>query len=181
MINDREILHGRGRETVLQEQGLRETRLPENRLPESNGRSFAAVLNDLKVEGMAFVNTRLEMLKAEMNEKVAALKASLPMLVIGVVFALTAWLVLTAAIVCIIAVAFGPGVMSWFYATLIVGVAYLLIGGAAAFFAMSEMKRANLKPERTLRVLRQDQVFLQRESSSVVNEVKEDIKIRRAA
>jgi uncharacterized membrane protein YqjE len=175
VINDREILHGQ-RRTVFDEH-----RLQENRLHETNGRSFAAVINDLKAEGKAFVNTRLEMLKAEMNEKVAALKASLPMLVVGAVFALTAWLVLTAAIVCIIAVAFGPGMMSWFYATLIVGLAYLLIGGAASFFAMSEVKRANLKPERTLRVLKQDQVFLQSESNSVVNEVKEDIKIRRAA
>jgi uncharacterized membrane protein YqjE len=165
VINDREILHGR-RETVLHEH---------------NGRSFAAVVNDLKAEGKAFVNTRLEMLKAEMNEKVAALKASLPMLVVAAVFALTAWLVLTAAIVCIVAVAFGPGMISWFYATAIVGIAYLLIAGATGFFAYSEMKRANLKPERTLRVLRQDQAFLQSESNSVVNEVREDIKIRRAA
>jgi hypothetical protein len=105
------------------------------------------------------------------------------MLVVGLVFALSAWLVLTAALVCIVAVAFGPGMMSWFYATLIVGGSYLLIGGAAAFFAMSEMKRANLKPERTLRVLKQDQLWLQNESSAAVTDVKEDISIatRRAA
>lgn len=160
MINDREVLHGR-REAVLHE---------------DNGRSLSAVVNDLKAEGKAFVNTRLEMLKAEMNEKIGAIKAAIPMAVVGLVFALTAWFVLTAALVCIIAVAFGPGMMSWFYATLIVGVAYLLIGGAAAFFAISEMKRAKLTPERTLRVLKQDQVWLQHESSSAVSDVKEDVR-----
>jgi uncharacterized membrane protein YqjE len=158
--------------------GRRETVLHEH-----NARSLSAVINDLKAEGRAFVNTRLEMLKAEMNEKIGAIKAAIPMMVVGLVFGLTAWMVLTAALVCIIAVAFGPGMMSWFYATLIVGGAYLVIGGAAAFFAMSEMKRANLKPERTLRVLKQDQVWLQNESSAAVTDVKEDISIatRRAA
>jgi uncharacterized membrane protein YqjE len=165
VINDRDVTYAR-RETVIHEH---------------NGRSISAVINDLKSEGKAFVNTRLEMFKAEMNEKVTAFKAAMPMLIVGVVFAFTAWLVLTAALVCIIAVAFGPGKMSWFYATAIVGVAYLLIGGLAAWFGASELKRANLTPERTLRVLKQDQVFLQQESSSVVTEVKEDLSIRRAA
>ena len=170
MINDREILHGR-RETVIR----------NTVVVEPNGRSLSAVVNDLKVEGKAFLNTRLEMLKAEMSEKLSAIKAALPMMIVGAVFALTAWLVLTAALVCIIAKAFGPGVISWFYATAIVGVAYLLIGGAAAWFASSELKRASLKPERTLRVLKQDQVWLQNESASVADEVKQDLTIRRAA
>ena len=146
-----------------------------------NGRSLSAIVNDLKIEARAFVNTRLEMLKAEMKEKVDAWKSAIPMIIVGVVFAGTAWLVLTAALVCIIAIAFGPGVMSWFWATIIVGGAYLLIGGAAAFFALSEVKKNNLKPERTMRVLKQDQVWLQNESSSAVTDIKDDLKIRRVA
>jgi CRISPR/Cas system-associated protein Csm6 len=71
--------------------------------------------------------------------------------------------------------------MSWFYATLIVGLAYLLIGAAAAFFAYSEITKASLTPERTIRVLKQDQVWLQRESNDTATELKEDISVRRAA
>ena len=168
MINDREILHGRRDSTVI--------------VGEGSSRSFAAIVNDLKAEGRAFLHTRLEMLKAEMNEKIGAWKSAMPMIALGLVFAGTAWLVLTGAIVCIIAAAFGPGIMSWFYATLIVGLTYLLVGAAAAFFAYSEIKKNSLKPERTLRVLKQDQVWLQNESSSAATDLKEDLRIvRRAA
>jgi uncharacterized membrane protein YqjE len=164
VINDREILHGR-RDTIVGE-----------------GRSLSAIVNDLKAEVRAFLNTRLDMLKTEMNEKIGAWKSALPLIIVGAVFALTAWLVLTAALVCIIAAAFGPGIMSWFYSTIIVGILYLLVGGGAAFFAMSEIKRNSLKPERTLRVLKQDQVWLQNESSSAASDLKEDLRIvRRAA
>lgn len=167
MINDREILHRRH----------------DTALHEHSGRSLNAVIADLKNEGRAFVNTRLAMLKAEMSEKTAHIKSAVPMLVIGLVFALTAWAVLTTCVVCVIAAAFGPGVLSWVWATLIVGVAYLLIGGAAGFFAYGEIKHASLTPERTLRVLKQDQEWLQRESSSTVTDIKEDVKheLRKAA
>jgi len=173
VTNDREILHGR---PVVRDSAVR-----DNVVYEPNGRTLSAVVNDLKIEGKAFLNTRIEMLKTEMNEKVGAIKSSIPMLVVGLVFGLTAWLVITAAIVCIIAAAFGPGVMSWVYATAIVGVAYLLIAGIAGSFAYSEIKRANLKPDRTLRVLKADQAWLQNESSATATEIKNDISIRRAA
>lgn len=163
MINDRDVVYERRTDIA------------------DNGRSLSAIVSDLKIEAKAFLNTRLEMLKAEMKEKVGAWKSAIPMIVVGLVFAGTAWLVLTGAIVCIIAVAFGPGVMSWFWATIIVGGAYLLIGGAAAFFALNEIKRNTLKPERTMRVLKQDQVWLQNESSSAVTDLKDDLKIRRVA
>jgi len=146
-----------------------------------NGRSLSAIVNDLKIEAKAFINTRLEMLKTEMKQKVSAWTSAIPLIAAGVVFLGTAWLVLTAALVCIIAVAFGPGMMSWFYATIIVGGAYLLIGGAAAFLALSEIRKNNLKPERTMRVLRQDQVWLQKESSSAAADLKDDLKIRKVA
>jgi uncharacterized membrane protein YqjE len=163
VINDREILHGH------REQADHVTYI-------NNGRSLNAVITDLKNEGRSFINTRLAMLKAEMNEKMSHIKSALPMLAIGLVFALTAWAVLTGCLICVIAAAFGPGILSWVWATLIVGVAYLLIGGAAGFFAFSEIKRASLTPERTLRVLKQDQEWIQRESSTTVTDVKEDVK-----
>lgn len=163
MINDRDVVYERRTDVA------------------DNGRSLSAIVNDLKTEARAFLNTRLEMLKAEMNQKVSAWKSAIPMIVVGLAFAGTAWLVLTAAIVCIIAAAFGPGVMSWFWATLIVGGAYLVIGGAAAFFAFSEIDKNTLKPERTMRVLKQDQAWLQNESSSAVTDLKDDLRIRRVA
>jgi uncharacterized membrane protein YqjE len=163
VINDRDVVYERRSDVA------------------DNGRSLSAIVNDLKVEARAFLNTRLEMLKTEMKEKVDAWKSAIPLIAVGLVFAGTAWLVLTAAIVCIIAAAFGPGVMSWFWATIIVGGAYLIIGAAAAFFAISEINKNTLKPERTMRVLKQDQVWLQNESSSAVTDIKDDLKIRRVA
>jgi phosphate/sulfate permease len=52
-------------------------------LREHHERSLADVVNEIKVELKEFLVTRFEILRAEMNENFTALKAGIPMLLIG--------------------------------------------------------------------------------------------------
>ena len=71
-----------------------------------NGKNLGSVVTELKGEFKEFASTRLSMLQSEMRDKLAAWKSAAPTLVIGVVMLWTAWLLVTAAIVAAIYVAF---------------------------------------------------------------------------
>jgi hypothetical protein len=61
--------------------------------------------------------------------------------------------------------AFGGGTGAWAAAFGVVGGVFLLIGAFAIAFGISQLKTRGLKPERTLRILRQDQAWLRNETS----------------
>lgn len=126
-------------------------------------RPLAALVNDLKDELKDSAATRLAMLRSEMNEKLSSLKSAVPALVVGLFFLLTAWLVFTGFLVTAIALAFSTP-WGWAWAFLIVAGAYLLLGGVLASTGRSKLKRLNLVPERTLRVLKQDEIWLESEA-----------------
>ncbi len=127
-------------------------------------RSLAEVLHEAKNEFSAFVETRIAMLRSEMREKTQEVKAAAPLAVIGALFAVTAWLLLTAAIVAIITVAFAGSVYAPFIALIIVCVAYAIIGAGALWMAVGRLKAQSLMPERTMNVLKEDKVWLQNEA-----------------
>lgn len=133
----------------------------------SNGytKSLPEVVNDLKVELKEFIATRVAMLQSELKEKWSYIKTALPVLVVGGVVLWTAWLLLTAMLVTAIATAFDS---PWRYtfAFLIVGGAYLLLGAMMAVMAWRQITQTGLKPERTIRVLKQDEVWLQTEAKT---------------
>lgn len=131
---------------------------------EPNGRSIGATVSEVKEEFKQFAETRIAMLQAEMKEKVAVIKASAPMLAIGAVMGGVAFLVLTGALICLIRMAFGQSPWAWFYAFLIVGVVYAVFGGIAAFMGYQNLTKNGLTPERTIKVLKDDKVWLQNEA-----------------
>lgn len=130
-------------------------------------KSLPEIVNELKVELKDFVGTRLAMLRSEMQEKWSSVKLSLPALLGGIVLLMTAWLLLTAVIVTAIANTFANP-WAWVFAFLIVGGAYLLVGGMMVMGAVSKLKQTKLLPERTLRVLKQDEVWLQTEAKQQI-------------
>jgi hypothetical protein len=129
-----------------------------------NDRPLSETVNEAVNEFKAFAETRIAMLRSEMGEKVAMVKFAAPMAIIGALFGVTAWLLLTAAIVAIIAVAFAGTVYGPFIALVIVGVAYLIIGAGALWMAYGRFKTESLMPERTINVLKDDKVWLQNEA-----------------
>ena len=130
-------------------------------------KSLPEVVNDLKSELKEFLATRLAMFRSEMSEKLARFKVALPALIGGLLLLLTCWLLFTALMVIAISKAFDS---PWaaVYALLIVFAAYLLLGAMLAMGAMSKLKATKLVPERTIRVLKQDEVWLQTEAKTQI-------------
>lgn len=127
-------------------------------------KSIAAILAETKDELKQFVTTRVNILKAEMDEKISRLKSVVPLVVVAVLFLLSGWMVLTFALIALLHAFFVPSVYAWLWASLMVTAVYLLVGAVAGWFAYSEIKATNLKPTRTLKVLQQDQVWIQNEA-----------------
>ncbi len=130
-------------------------------------KSLPEIINDLKAELKDFVATRLAMFRSEMSEKLSAFKAAVPSLLLGLTLLLTAWLLFTGLLVTAIAFAFATA-WGWVWAFLIVAGAYALLGGMLAVGGVSKLKRTKLMPERTLRVLKQDEVWLRTEANTQI-------------
>ncbi len=129
---------------------------------ENNGKSMAQVANELKHDLMEFLQTRLEMLRSELNQKVAMIKVVVPMFAIAFLFLWFAFMLLSVALVAAIAFLLN----SWGWAFLAVGLFYALIAGLCGGLAYREIRTTGLMPRRTLKVLQQDQVWLQGEARS---------------
>lgn len=128
-----------------------------------NDRPLREVVTEIKEEVRDFAATRIEMLKVEMNEKLARLKASLPMLAAAAVFALGAFGALTYALIATAATLIG-GDWAWAIGGAIVFGLYALLGGVLGWMGYKEISTEGLAPQRTLRVLRQDHQWLQNEA-----------------
>ncbi len=131
---------------------------------EMNGRTLAGVVAELKDELKEFIQTRTAMLASELKDTLGAWKVALPTIVIGAVLLATAWLLLTGAIVAAIAVAFGDNPFAAAVALAIVGVAYLIGGGIAVSFAVRELRERGIMPKRTMRVLKDDKIWITNEA-----------------
>jgi uncharacterized membrane protein len=133
-----------------------------------NGRSLAGVANEVKDELKDFVQTRIAMLKAELGEKVRAIKSAMPMLATGFIVLGTAFLLFTLSLVGLLAVAFQGNPFRWFLSFLIVAVLYSIIGGMAAAFGMKELRAQGMMPKKTIKVLKEDQLWLRQEARTQV-------------
>lgn len=131
----------------------------------ASGKNVTEVLQDFKNEFSTFVATRFQMLQEEMKQKATAMKAALPMVAIGVVFLLTAWFLLTGALVVVIVNAFPNNPWAYAISFAIVGALYLIIGGIVAVTGKNKLTKPGLRPEKTIRVLQEDKIWLQTEST----------------
>jgi|NGEPerStandDraft_6_1074524.scaffolds.fasta_scaffold27441_4 hypothetical protein len=131
----------------------------------ATGKTITDVLNDFKNEFATFVATRVQMLQEELKQKSTNFKAALPSLVIGVLFLLTAWFALTGGIIAAVAIALAGNPWAVPIAFGAVAVLYGIIGLILAMMGKKALSKASLKPEKTLRVLQDDKVFLQTETT----------------
>lgn len=133
-----------------------------------NGRSLSGVINEVKDELKEFLQTRITMLKAELGEKMRTFKSALPMIITAALFLGTAFLMLTLCLVGLVSVAFYGDPFRWFFSFIVVGVLYCIMGAMAAVFGLKELRRAGIMPKKTLKVLREDQIWLQHEARTQV-------------
>jgi uncharacterized membrane protein YqjE len=131
-----------------------------------NHRSVGQIAAELKNDAIDFVSTRVQMLTQEMQEKLSIWKAALPVLAIAAVMGVTAFLTLTFALVSFLAGIFQPSPWAWVFGAAIVTMVYFI--GAVGLFALGkrELAQAGIVPTRTLRVLKEDQIWIQNEARS---------------
>lgn len=130
-------------------------------------KSFRALLAEAKQELKEFVATRVGILKAEIDEKIRTWKYVVPLLLLSAALLLAAWMTLTFALIALLHAVFLPSSYSWLWASLIIGGAYLLVGVAVGWFVYGEIKSLGFRPNRTIAVLKQDQIWLQNEVRTV--------------
>jgi uncharacterized membrane protein YqjE len=127
-------------------------------------KSLGTILTETKQEFIQFVTTRVNILKADIDEKVSRLKAVLPLLAVAFTLLLSGWMAFTLALIALLHGLFMPSAYAWLWASLIVTGIYMVLGAVAGWFAYAEIKATSLKPTRTLKVLQQDQVWIQNEA-----------------
>jgi uncharacterized membrane protein YqjE len=128
----------------------------------AQGPTLAEVVRDIKDELKEFVQTRAQMLKAEMQEKISTWKTGALLAVIAVKFLGTAYLFLSLALVGLVVVAFWGSPYAWFLGFLIVGVFWGIVGGLLAPVAIHQFRAQGVAPKKTMRVLKEDKVVAKR-------------------
>lgn len=133
-----------------------------------NGRTVGSILSDTKEELKEFLETRIAMLRTELGEKMAMLKAAAPLAVVGILFLLTAYVLFTLGLVGVIIAFIPENPYRWCIAFFAVAVLWGLIGGICAYMALREFQVKELMPKRTMQVLKEDKLWLQSEVRSRV-------------
>jgi Putative Actinobacterial Holin-X, holin superfamily III len=133
-----------------------------------NNRSIGQVVSELKNDARDFISTRLQMLTQEMNDKLKVWKVALPMLAVAALIAAIAFLVLTLALVAFLAGIFQPSAYAWCYGSLIVAAVYFMGAFGLFYLGRRELIQVGLAPTRTIRVLKEDQIWIQNEARSQV-------------
>ena len=128
-----------------------------------DSKSLQQVLYEMKDELRDFISTRVELLRAELIDKWESVKAALPMMVAGAVLLVAAFLALTFGLIALTATLIG-GEFRWAIGAGIVFAVYGLIGGVLAWMGSKQLSAEGLKPDRTLRVLKQDQMWIKNEA-----------------
>jgi len=127
-------------------------------------KQFSDVINQIKQDAKDFVATRLQMLRAEMKDKVTAWKVAVPLLTAAALCGLLAFALLNFAILSFLAGWFAPDVYRWCYAALILFGFYAILGAGLYWVGRRQLRSAPFAPQRTLRVLKQDQIWIQTEA-----------------
>jgi len=143
-------------------------------------RSIAEVLREMKAETSAFIQTRVELLLAELRQKSEVWKHSLPMVGVAVIFTMGTFATLTFTLVALIAGlvrgAAEPNSalanLSWAIGAACIFVLYGCIAAALGMTGYKRLTSQSVMPERTIRVLKQDQQWIQNEAQGLKNEVR---------
>lgn len=131
---------------------------------ETTPRNLAEVLAEMRDELKDFFRTRVQLLLSELKEKAQNSKKAAITGAIAAVLGIMALLLLTLALVGLVAVAFWGSPYAFFFAFLIVGAAYGMLAGMLAIAATRQFK--GVAPQKTIEVLKADKVWLQSEARS---------------
>ncbi len=131
-----------------------------------NGRTIGDVLQELKDELREFAVTRYQMLATELKEKADSWKAGIPLLAIGGLLGLAAFMIFSFGLVALIA-AMVDSKFGWAIGAGAVFLLYIIAGSLVGWLGYKEVQKAGVTPSRTLRILKQDQEWIQNETQQV--------------
>jgi uncharacterized membrane protein YqjE len=117
--------------------------------------SFTELLGQLASHSASLVRDEIELSRQEVREKLQSLSSGAITLVAGVALVWIALLALCAAVVIGLSVYMGPGI-----AALVTGAVLLVIGGGIAYLGFRQLKNTSLKPDKTIRTLKEDKEWL---------------------
>ena len=129
----------------------------------ANGRRVSEILTQMKAEFAEFVQTRIAMLRTELRASLRLAKVALPLAGVAALLLGTAFLLFTGALVGLVLAAFPHSLYRWFFACLIVGFFWGILGVAAAYLAKREFQSKSIMPKRTLEVLKGDKLWIESE------------------
>jgi|SRR3954451_13100551 hypothetical protein len=130
------------------------------RFPESQFHQLKGLVLEMKKELVEFATTRYELLMSEIRDTTKAWKSAAPWGVMAILLFVTGYLLLTLAVVGLIAVAFWGSPYAWFLAFLITGVAWTVLGAISAYLAYNALRRHGVVPKKTIEVLKADKVWM---------------------
>jgi uncharacterized membrane protein YqjE len=133
------------------------------RVNNGGAKSLAVALHEIKDDLKEFLQTRYDLLRSELSEKLNVWKTSLPMVVGALMLAWSGFLALTFTFIALLRPLF-DNEYGWAIAAGIVAVVYFLVAGVIAWLAYRELTYTGVAPTRTMQVLKQDQVWLQNEA-----------------
>jgi uncharacterized membrane protein YqjE len=137
-----------------------------NRYSEPNGRSIADVVNEIKDELKSFFQTRGQLFVSEMREKMRNSKSGVIYAVIALVLGWAGFLMFSVAVAALIAVAFWGSPFAWFFGFIIVAFVWFIFAALLGMAAVRQFR--DLAPKETIKVLKEDKVWLQNEARSQI-------------
>lgn len=116
----------------------------------------SSVVSKLISEMKQFIETRIDLFKTEIRQKLPLLRGALLLGVTGGVFLVMAYLFFAIAVVLLIGSAFPQNAYRWFFGFATVGILTVGFGAIGAFLSKSELGLRSILPKRTLSVLKDD-------------------------
>ena len=133
----------------------------------NNGKNLATLLAEMKQELQDFAQTRITMLKVEVQEKLKVMKAAAPLAVLGALLLITAFLLFSLALVALVFAFLPDNEYRWFFAFLAIAVLWSVVGGIAVYMAKRELEVKGLLPKKTVEVLKEDKLWIQSEVKQI--------------
>ena len=122
--------------------------------------TLADALSGIKQELKEFVQTRAQIFRTETQEKLRSWKKPVIMPALAAVLLLSAWFGCVFALVALLHAFIVAGNYAWFWGSLIASGIFLVVALALGRAGYRGIKASSLAPQRTLRVLKQDQNWI---------------------
>ncbi|MDP9314532.1 MAG: phage holin family protein [Chloroflexota bacterium] len=114
-------------------------------------RSLAELFSELSSETSTLVRQEIQLAKVELTQKAKSISKDIAYIAAGGAVAYAGLIVLTFALVYLLAEIIWPWLAALIVGLVVVGVGYGLVQSG-----LSKLKQANLKPERTIETLKED-------------------------